>query len=822
LNKDTNGVKKPDKEKDFQKHKLIFQRRRDQRKVKNQTIRFFKDNLNIHTWLLVVVMILGNLQASYARYPFLLTFKNIQIISWQDFRKKNYFRKATKQKYEIFDKYLLATIYYGEETVNQVFRMNLPPSTSQTEILQIIRKTIVNSSTEKNKYSRDQIFIEGTPSFLRKMESPVLKQNFHFLKEEKKKNFENLEKLQPAIGYVFFSNEPEYVFRGFVFQGTNLLYFYVALFPFWLVLQIMAKLEEKKKNSKLTKAILKKPFQNKKRLKDLAGIEKIQPDLKELVHSLKSSQLLYSPFISTRPMPKGYLFVGPPGTGKTLLAQAIAGTAGVNLFATVASEFLDGQKGIGCARLRDLFIKAKKASPAILFIDEIDTLGKTREGTINSLSQGNSKEEKIQIFTEFLVQLDGFSKQEKVVVIGATNFSSSLDPAFIRPGRFDRLFQLEHPHQRARTAILKLHVDRQNLKRGETFINWGRLAQLTVGFTGADLAAMVNESLLYAIRTNKKAIHNTKTLEHGFYRIATYSQPKKIQNSIWENQQELFSETRKAYHQASKQLFAIYFKKSFQNYLKPPILFLENRPKNPRYQKLENEGKKTQFEVLPKKYLKIELIKCLIGVAAEFYLLERFSLKPNEMIKKPVQKNNLFWLSHQGENDLQEASHLVSEMIHQYGMIDDEIFFQKTRLDHSSFLGSQTGNWENFWIFFQNEFTNYFMEENDKPIQMNWRFFKSWSWLETNQIYSQRRNLPWDESILDEKKQENKESISPDLFYRSMNLEIGNKNLQEKYDHLLRSHLTTAFYEANSMIKKDSGRLDFIAHQLLLKTVKNE
>jgi hypothetical protein len=112
------------------------------------------------------------------------------------------------------------------------------------------------------------------------------------------------------------------------------------------------------------------------------------------------------------------------------------------------------------------------------------------------------------------------------------------------------------------------------------------------------------------------------------------------------------------------------------------------------------------------------------------------------------------------------------------------------------------------------------MEENDTPIQMNWRFFKSWSWLETNQIYSQRRNLPWDESILDEKKQENKESISPDLFYRSMNLEIGNKNLQEKYDHLLRSHLTTAFYEANSMIKKDSGRLDFIAHQLLLKTVK--
>jgi len=226
--------------------------------------------------------------------------------------------------------------------------------------------------------------------------------------------------------------------------------------------------------------------------------------------------------------------------------------------------------------------------------------------------------------------------------------------------------------------------------------------------------------------------------------------------------------------------------------------------------------KKTQFELLPKKYLKIELIKCLIGVAAEFYLLERFTQK-----SKTVQKNNLFWLSHQGENDLQEASHLVYEMINKYGMIDDDIFFKKIRVDYSSFLSGQTENWEDFWMFFQNEFTNYLMEENDKPIQMNWRFFKSWSWLETNQIYSQKRNLPWDESILDEKKQENKESISPDLFYRSINTEIGNEILQKKYDNLLRNHLKTAFYEANSIIKKDSGRLDFIAHQLLLKTVKN-
>jgi ATP-dependent Zn protease len=800
-----------------QSRKLDLHPKTKQYKLKTKTIEFFKKNLTTHSWFFFIVLILGNLQASYGRYPFLLNFNSIQLISWQDFTEKNYFRKASKQTYRISDKYVLATIVHDDNDQSQTFQMNLPPSTSQNEILQIIKKTITSSSATNFEKPRDYFFIDSVPTFLWKVDPYTVKKDFHLLKQEKITNFQNSNMSTAPLGYVFFCNTPNYVFRNFLFQGTNLLYLYVAVFPFWFALQIIEKLEAKKKNWKLTKAIVKKPYENKKRLEDLAGLEKIQPNLKELIHSLKASQFYQSSFDSRRPIPKGYLFVGPPGTGKTLLAQAIAGTAKVPLFATVASEFLDSRKGAGCARLRDVFSKAKKASPSILFIDEIDTLGKARAGTIDSLNQSPGTDEKLQIFTEFLVQLDGFSKQDKVIIIGATNFADSLDTAFIRPGRFDRVFQLEYPHHKARTAILKLHVDRHNKKRGKTLIDWGKLSQLTVGFTGADLAAMVNESLLYAIRTRDKTVHDTVTLEHGFYRIATYSQPKKLQNSWWGDQEKLFTETCEAYYKASKQLFAIYFKKSFGGHLTPPVLFLKNRPKKPRYLTLENEGKKTRFELLPKKYLKIELMNCLIGIAAESYLLEKVNSNQFETDQLWVQKPNYFWTSRQGEKDLQDASHLVNQMINEYAMIDETIFFKKFPSERENVSQRQNNNWKEFWIFFQTELSSYLIEENDTPIQINWRFFKSWSWLETNQIYVHRKPLPWDESILDEKKQENRESISPNLFYRATSLEVRHQKLQNNYDELLRHYLKQALYEANFIIKKNKDLLDLTAYQLLLK-----
>nr|YP_002600953.1 cell division protein [Pyramimonas parkeae]ACJ71078.1 cell division protein [Pyramimonas parkeae] len=551
-----------------------------------------------------------------------------------------------------------------------------------------------------------------------------------------------------------------------------------------MFLNILIETEKYKKSSRLTKAIIKKSHQNKKRLKDLAGIEKIQPDLKELIYLLRSSKKTSQ--FTNRLQSKGFLFVGPPGTGKTLLAQAIAGTAGVTLYATVASEFIDGQKGIGCCRLRDLFEKAKKDSPSIIFIDEIDTLAKAREGRINSLNQQTTDEEKIQIFTEFLVQMDGFSKQENIIIIGATNFCENLDPAFLRPGRFDRLFQLESPNQKTRVSILRLHVNKHNKKRGENIIKWAQFAQLTAGFTGADLSAMVNESLLYAIRTKNRSIHDTQTLEHGFKRIATYSGPK---NEI--GQTEVFSKIQDAYYKASKQLFATYFKKSFQKHFLPPIFFfhLENRPKNQRYLRLENEEQKMQFDYLPKKYLEIQLIEYLIGIATESFILNKISSE--------------FWLSQQGEKDMQKATNLIHKMVSDYAMEIDHFFFEK------SYNTVFEKDWGEFWSLFQKEWNNYLQDKKDRGIKMDWRFFESWAWLETNQIYTQRNSFLWNESILDK----NKESLLPDLYYQpQQNRIIG-------LDELLKNYLMKSYCRAVCLVKKEMDYLDLIAHQNLLKGI---
>ena len=786
------NYQKHTKKNNKQEQGTLFLTKNKQRKLKNQAVNFVRDIFNIHTGLLFIIVFLGNFQASYGRYPFL--FENFTKVFNNSLNKFNYLGEYSAngkfETYEVFDKYLIVTLKNPSQEPVRIKVLLTPSEYLDDEIGRILDAPTKITKKQPSK-------------------SPKIPTT----------HLESEEKLDRST--FFFYNESEYIVRNFFFGWTSFLFLYVALFPFWLSFTILGKLEEKKKSSKLTRAIIKDPNQNKKRLKDLAGIEKIQPDLKELVQSLKSSQLWLPPFLqklslqealTRQPILKGFLLIGPPGTGKTLLAQAIAGTAGVTLLATVASEFIDNQKGVGSARLRDLFNKARKAAPAIIFIDEIDTLGKAREGTMNSLGSmngGSGNEQKIQVFTEFLVQLDGFAKNEKVVVIGATNFSDRLDPAFIRPGRFDRLFQLDHPNQKSRIAILKLHIERRNKKYRQSLINWGRISQLTVGFTGADLSAMVNESLLYSIRNRNNTIHDTNSLEHGFYRIATYSKPKKANNSWVEKQQGLLVETQTAYYQASKQLFAIYFKKSFKKNLMLPVLFLKDRPKNPRYLTLENEVKKTEIKVLPKKLVRLELIQRLMGIATGYLLFER--LKSNSS-----PQNNSFWLNEQTEREIISASHLINQMISYYGLVDDHLFFEESSISYNRSLQPNI-NWKEFWSILQNDFSTSLSEENDRSIHLNWRFFQSWAWLETDTIYTQKQNLSWGESILDEKKQENKESISPDFFYQTNSLESINVHSQSKYDLVTQMYLKDAFCEAMCILKKDQDYLDFIAYKYLLR-----
>src|SRR5690606_25763966 len=189
-------------------------------------------------------------------------------------------------------------------------------------------------------------------------------------------------------------------------------------------------------------------------------------------------------------MPRGVLLAGPPGTGKTLLARAVAGEAGVPFFAMSASQFVEVYVGVGAKRVRDLFAAARKASPAIVFIDEIDAIGRRR-------GDSQSHQEYEQTLNQILVELDGFHPRQAVVVIAATNRSDILDPALLRPGRFDRRVELSLPDRAERAAILRVHAQDKPLAPD---VDLDALAALTVGLSGADLENTLNEAALLALR----------------------------------------------------------------------------------------------------------------------------------------------------------------------------------------------------------------------------------------------------------------------------------------------------------------------------------
>ncbi|MCD6225780.1 ATP-dependent zinc metalloprotease FtsH [bacterium] len=229
--------------------------------------------------------------------------------------------------------------------------------------------------------------------------------------------------------------------------------------------------------------------------KDVAGLEEAKEELKEVVDFLKHPEKYRQMGART---PKGVLLVGPSGVGKTLLARATAGEAGVPFFSMAGSEFMEMLVGVGASRVRDLFANAKKAAPAIIFIDEIDAIGRRR-----GLGVMVSHDEREQTLNQILVEMDGFEPTDRVVVIAATNRGDLLDPALLRPGRFDRRITLTLPDFQERKAILKLH------RRGKPFssrISWEKVARQTVGFSGADLENMLNEAAILAARRRKKTI----------------------------------------------------------------------------------------------------------------------------------------------------------------------------------------------------------------------------------------------------------------------------------------------------------------------------
>jgi len=239
--------------------------------------------------------------------------------------------------------------------------------------------------------------------------------------------------------------------------------------------------------------------------KDVAGADEALEELREVIDFLKNADKVKS---LGGKMPKGVLLVGPPGTGKTLIAKAIAGEAGVPFFSTNGAEFVEMFVGVGAARVRDLFEQAKKTAPCIIFIDELDALGKTRHSNIMG---GN--DEKEQTLNQLLVEMDGFDTQGGIIILAATNRPEMIDPALLRAGRFDRQVVIDRPDRKGRSDILKIHL--KKVKFNED-LNIDTLAGLTPGFTGADLANLVNEAALIATREDSSSIkmdHFTRAME---------------------------------------------------------------------------------------------------------------------------------------------------------------------------------------------------------------------------------------------------------------------------------------------------------------------
>jgi cell division protease FtsH len=232
---------------------------------------------------------------------------------------------------------------------------------------------------------------------------------------------------------------------------------------------------------------------------DVAGVDEAKEELREVVEFLREPQKFIS--LGAR-IPKGVLVVGPPGTGKTLLAKAVSGEAGVPFFSISGSEFVEMFVGVGASRVRDLFDQAKKNSPCIVFVDEIDAVGRQRGAGL-----GGSHDEREQTLNQMLVEMDGFDTDTNIIIMAATNRPDILDPALLRPGRFDRRVVLDRPDVRGREAILKVHVKGKPL---DPAVDLAILARGTPGFVGADLENLVNEAAILAARRNKRAISQTE------------------------------------------------------------------------------------------------------------------------------------------------------------------------------------------------------------------------------------------------------------------------------------------------------------------------
>lgn len=388
------------------------------------------------------------------------------------------------------------------------------------------------------------------------------------------------------------------------------------------------------------------PSSKKATFDDVAGADEEKEELKEIVDFLRDNKKYTE--IDAR-IPKGVLLLGPPGTGKTLLARAVAGEAKVPFFSISGSDFVEMFVGVGASRVRDLFEQAKKNAPAIIFIDEIDAVGRQRGAGL-----GGGHDEREQTLNQLLVEMDGFEDNDSVIVMAATNRRDILDPALLRPGRFDRQILVGYPDVKGREAILKVHTRNKPLAPD---VDLETIAKSTVGFTGADLENLVNEASLLAARKNKKAITKDELEEAS---IKVVAGPEKKSKVITEDEKKLT-----AYHEGGHALCTYYSK---------------------------SQDKVHQVSIIPRGQAG--------GFTMSLPVKDKSYVSKNEMYENIVvllggrvaEKLILDDISTGASNDLERATSTARNMVTRYGFSDNLGPVVYGQGDHEVFLGRDYTN----------------------------------------------------------------------------------------------------------------------------------
>ena len=391
---------------------------------------------------------------------------------------------------------------------------------------------------------------------------------------------------------------------------------------------------------------------NKVYFTDVAGADEEKEELEEIVEFLKNPQKYVD--LGAR-IPKGVLLVGPPGTGKTLLAKAVAGEAGVPFFSISGSDFVEMYVGVGASRVRDLFETAKKASPSIVFIDEIDAVGRHRGAGL-----GGGHDEREQTLNQLLVEMDGFGVNDGVIVIAATNRPDILDPALLRPGRFDRQVTVNYPDIKGREEILKVHAKNKPFEKD---VDLSTIAKTTVGFTGADLANLLNESALLAARRGKRLI-GMKEIEEASIKIIVGTSKKSLKRNELETKMT-------AYHEAGH---------AIAHYVLPtldPVQQISIIP-TARTGGYTLSIPQEDHYFTSRRHMQEEIVSLLGGRVAEYIIFDDFTTGAS--------------------NDIQRATSLARNMVTRYGMSSKlgSVVYGSEHSDNEVFLGRDFSSTKNY------------------------------------------------------------------------------------------------------------------------------